>query len=171
MNPFLLRLLLMRYQQMMSGQGSPMNPRGRQSIGASQGRASYAQDPNNIMSNNPMTPGSASLLNALYQDFLNKGGGFVGNDIVGGGGVFQGFNRGGQQVGNVNFLRGDAPWMGLSPNASMERMFGPGGSGAPLDMTNRDPNGRNVNDPSGMRDFFNNIGGMGGELQGVNQYF
>ena len=155
-------MMLMRYAQMMRAQQAQQHG----TVGGRQGRSSYFSNPSDPYSNNPMTPGSANLLHALYMDFLNKGGGFVGNDIVGGGQVFGGFNRGGSPVGNVNFLRGDAPWMGLSPNQSMERFFGPGrGSfGYPGQGTQADR--------PGLGEFFGNIGGMGGELQGgIPEYF
>jgi hypothetical protein len=173
MDPRLMQLL--QLLAMLQMQGGGQQQRGRPQgtgMGAQQGRASYATNPMDPTSANPYSPGAAQLLGQIWQDFMNKGGGFVGNDIVGGGQVFGGMYRGpqgsfspyqtGPNVGNVSFLRGDSPGMGASPMASLYNFFGPGrtGGGMSTDPTR-----------AGQSEFFNNPGGAGQlEGQGTNYY-
>jgi hypothetical protein len=171
-NPLLALLMWLRSQGQQGG-GAPNRSRGAR--GAA--NQSFGANPNDPFGNYPWSPQANQLLGQLNRDFWNPGGGWMGNDIVGGGQVFGGLYRGPTgsfqpyqtppNVGWTGFLSGMSPGMGQSPNQSVYNFFGPQGdrSGGGLDLSG-------ANDPSGMRGFFGNIGGMGGELQGsVQQYF
>jgi hypothetical protein len=65
--------------------------------------------PGGAMSNSGQTPEAQRLLMQLLQSYLNPGAGRMGNDTVGGGDVFGGFERGGKPVGNIGWLSGNSP--------------------------------------------------------------
>jgi hypothetical protein len=173
-NPLLALLMWLRSQ----GQQGGAPNRSRQGGGVRGAvNQSFAADPNDPFGNYPWSPQANLLLGQLNRDFWNPGGGWMGNDIVGGGQVFGGIYRGPQgsfqptytlpNAGWTGFLSGMPPNMGQSPGQSMYDFFGPQGT-----RGGGYPGAGTEADRPGLGEFFGNIGGMGGELSGsVPQYF
>lgn len=136
-----MKNMLLKYQKQQSNPG----PGGRRR----RPTAAIAKYKKGGSISGELNPNAAKLLEQLRRAYLNPGGGWMGNDTVGGGQVFGGFFRGDPRfrsdrspsglegvkpnVGYTGFMRGDAPGMTESGMGAFNRLH------------------ENLNDPVGVR--------------------